>query len=233
MAHRPRDPSTRTLTGVAIFSTIALGVMFRAPPRPQPGPVLHVPHVPSPPVIDGSVDEPAWRGPLASTGTLPNEDSRKMTDSSVRAIWSGQELFLVLYAADDDIRATVTTPDAPLWQEDAFRVAFAIPGDPRLRVIYVSPLGTLTDAYIEGDAVDMSWQSGARVGCDVDGTMNDPRDDDEEWVVEMAVPLASIGLRGVPGERVGFSVRRCDAPKGQSRRCGAWGEKGGQIELGR
>jgi hypothetical protein len=73
--------------------------------------------------------------------------------------------------------------------------------------------------------------SGAKVGHDLDGTPNDPRDDDEEWVIEMVTPFASIGLRGVPGERIGFSARRCGAPKGATRRCAAWGEPGGEIVL--
>jgi hypothetical protein len=162
---------------------------------------------------------------------MKSVDGQRMTDSTVRLVWHGEELYLLLYAADNDIRATVTLADAPLWQEDAFRLAFSLPGDPRARVIYVSPIGTLTDAYVKGDVVDTSWQSGARVGRDVDGTLNDPRDDDEEWVIEMAVPFASLGIHGAAGERLGFSARRCDAPKGSGRRCSSWGDPDGEIVL--
>ncbi len=231
MGHPPRDRSSLTLAAVGVVSTVALGVMFRAPQRLPPGPVLRVPHVATAPVIDGLVTDPAWQGDVASTGMLASVDDQPMTASSVRLVWSGDQLYLLLYAADADIRATVTTPDAPLWQEDAFRLDFTVPGDPRMRVLFVSPRGTLTDEYVQGDEVDTSWTSGARIGLDVDGTLNDPRDYDEEWVVEMALPLASIGLRGVAGERVGFSASRCDAPKGLGRRCGAWGAPTGQLEL--
>jgi hypothetical protein len=54
--------------------------------------------------------------------------------------------------------------------------------------------------------------------------VNDSRDDDEEWVIEMAVPFESIGLRGERGESIGFSARRCDTPKEEARTCAAWGE---------
>ena len=231
MARPPRDRSTLTLGAVGVVATLAMAFMFRPPPRVHRGPELRVPHAAASAVIDGEVDEAAWRGEVASTGFLLGVDGQRMTASSVRMVWKDDLLYVLLYAADADIRATITTPDAPLWPEDAFRLTFNVRGDPRARVIYVSPLGTVTDEYVRGDAVDTSWQSGAEVGHDIDGTPNDPRDDDEEWVIEMAIPLSSIGLGGGPGERVGFSARRCDVPKGAGRRCGAWGEPDGEIVL--
>ncbi len=231
MAPRPPDRSTRTLGAVGLVATLVIAFMFRPPLRAHPGPELRVPHVAAAPGIDGVIDDAAWRGEVASTGFLRSVDGQRMTDSSVRMVWKDDMLYVLLYAADADIRASITSPDAPLWQEDAFRLSFRVRSEPRLRVIYVSPLGTLTDEYVQGDVVDTSWQSGATVGRDLDGTPNDPRDDDEEWVIEMAIPFASIGLRRVAGERVGFSARRCDAPKGAGRRCGAWGEPDGEIVL--
>ena len=39
----------------------------------------------------------------------------------------------------------------------------------------------------------------------------------------MAVPFASLGMKGDPGESVGFAVERCDAPAPGARACGEWG----------
>jgi hypothetical protein len=64
---------------------------------------------------------------------------------------------------------------------------------------------------------------GARAAVDLDGTTNDPSDEDEEWVVEAAIPLASLGLAARPGATLRLSLERCDVPKGSSRRCGVWG----------
>jgi hypothetical protein len=55
---------------------------------------------------------------------------------------------------------------------------------------------------------------------------------DEEWVIEMAIPFESLGMRGEPGESVGFSVRRCDTPKGSPRVCAGWGEPTAETALG-
>jgi hypothetical protein len=59
------------------------------------------------------------------------------------------------------------------------------------------------------------------VGHDVDGTIDDVRDDDEEWIVEAAVPLEQLGL-GSQGGRVGVTVSRCDVPKDGIERCGSY-----------
>src|SRR5258708_1955311 len=83
-------------------------------------------------------------------------------------------------------------------------------------------------------AIDASWRSGAHVSRELDGTADDGRDTDEEWSVEMAVPFASLGMRGQPGERAGFAVERCDAPARGERVCGQWGEdgrEGGQLVI--
>jgi len=60
----------------------------------------------------------------------------------------------------------------------------------------------------------------------LDGTPNHPEDNDEEWVLEIAIPLESLGLNGAPGERIGLSMHRCDTTHRGKRVCGAWGETG-------
>ncbi len=67
-------------------------------------------------------------------------------------------------------------------------------------------------------------QSGVHVSHELDGTVNNPEDVDEEWVIEMAVPFESIGMKGEKGESIGFAVHRCDTPKGEPRVCSGWGE---------
>jgi hypothetical protein len=238
MAALPRNHDSRLLLAIGLGTTVAMALAFGAPraqvanaPAAPAGPILRVPHSTAAIELDGEIDDPLWRGELASTGVMPSVDGQPMTDSTVRLAWKGDRLYVLLYAADSDIHATQTANDVPLWTEDSFRIAFTLPGDPRARVVTVSPLGTVTDAFVRGEDVDVSWSSGVKLGHDLDGTPNDPRDDDEEWVIEMAIPLASLGLQGKAGERIGFAARRCDAPKGAAKRCAAWGERGGELEL--
>jgi hypothetical protein len=62
---------------------------------------------------------------------------------------------------------------------------------------------------------------GADVGVDMDGSLDVPSDDDEEWVVEARVPLAGLGHGDVMAR-----VRRCDRVKDGRERCGS-----GQVLL--
>ncbi|HEY1817032.1 MAG TPA: hypothetical protein VGG74_32010, partial [Kofleriaceae bacterium] len=98
-------------------------------------------------------------------------------------------VFIGLYAADDDIRST-----------DAFDVAL---GSVKL---HVTATGKLDPAI-----------AGARVAVDRDGSLDDDRNFDEEWLIELAIPRDA--LRGGP---LAISASRCDTPKHRTQRCTAW-----------
>jgi hypothetical protein len=138
----------------------------------------------------------------------------------------------MLYAGDEDIEATHAAESA-VWLDDSFHLVFTGERDGAEEAFDVSALGAMTDGARRGAGpFDWSWQSGAHVSHELDeGTANDPRDADEEWVIEMAVPFEAIGLEGRRGERVGFSAHRCDTPKAGRRMCGAFGESGGGVVL--
>jgi hypothetical protein len=99
-------------------------------------------------------------------------------------------------------------------------------------VIEVTSSGVITDAVRRrGGLLDSTWESGAHISHERDGTLDDATDDDEEWVIEMAIPFESFGLRGERGERMGFRARRCDTPKMAIRVCASWGEGTSEGEL--
>ena len=187
---------------------------------------LRVPHVKGSITLDGDLDDTGWLGPLARTGAFVGANGAEARPySDARAVWGDGHLYLALYAADEDVRATSRVADGPTWVDDSFRLVFTS-GDVE-SVIDISAAGVVTDSRrSHGGALDYSWDSGLHVSTELDGTMNDPRDEDEEWTLEVAIPFESLGMRGVAGERIGFSVRRCDTPKGASRVCASWGERG-------
>lgn len=188
--------------------------------------VLHVPHVPGGINLDGDTDDKGWTmppGPARTGPFLLANGAPARPYSETRLVWGDGYLYLCLYAADEDVETRTKQHDGPLWLDDSFRVTFARPGTEY--VIEVSPAAVVTDSIRkDGGAYDYSWESGVHVSKELDGTMNKPDDEDEEWVIEMAVPFESIGLKGEPGESIGFSVRRCDTPKHVSRVCASIGE---------
>ena len=187
--------------------------------------VLHVPHAGGSVVLDGDTDDPSWTalpgpartGPFVSPSGAP---FRPYADA--RLLWGDGQLYIALYAADEDIRSRTDQPDGPTWLDDSFRLVFSRDGVQY--VVEVSSNGAVTDAVRKSDGrLDYTWSSGAHVSHDQDGTPNDPTDTDEEWVIEMAVPFESLGVRCEHGSRIGFSARRCDM-RGRLRSCGSWGE---------
>jgi hypothetical protein len=192
----------------------------------EPEEVLHVPHAPGAILLDGDTDDKGWTGnppPARTHAFLAPNGAPARPFSEIRMVWGDGYLYLSLYAADEDIESRTADNDGPVWLDDAFRVVFTR-GDTQY-AIEVSPRAVVTDSVRHGDGKwDYAWTAGVHVSKEADGTINDPKDKDEEWVIEMAVPLESIGLEGKPGESIGFTASRCDTLRTGGRSCGSWGE---------
>lgn len=189
--------------------------------------VLRVPRSPGAITLDGDTDDPGWvrpPGPAKTGGFLMENGEKSRPYSQARLVWGDDYLYLALYASDEDIESRVDRPDAPLSpDDDAFRIVFS-QGDTEY-AFDVSPSALITDSIRRGaGAWDTTWNSGAHVSREIDGTTNDPKNLDEEWEIELAIPLSSLGLRGEPGENIGLSFHRCDTPKGSRRVCSGWGD---------
>jgi cellulose/xylan binding protein with CBM9 domain len=199
---------------------------------------LHVPHAQGAVTLDGDTDDPAWLRETAKTQAFVGPDGVNAARpySEARFVWGDGHLYVMLYAADEDIHATHTAPDGPVWLDDSFHFVFN--DGAREYSFDVSALGTLTDGVRKVGSsskdgsrpFDYQWNSGAHLSHELDGTPNAPENEDEEWVIEMAIPFEALGLKGERGERIGLWLRRCDTPKLAPftstpgvRSCGSWG----------
>ncbi|MDB5217654.1 MAG: hypothetical protein JWO86_5581 [Myxococcaceae bacterium] len=200
-----------------------------------PDVVLVVPHTKRPIVLDGQLTDPAWLDEAVRTGPFLESGGPLLGHqySEARFLWGDDHLYVGLYASDEDIRATHEAQDSQIWRDDSFRLAFD--DGAREYLFDVSPIGALADGVrtlaSPKSAFDYTWTSRARVAHELEGTPNDPSNNDEEWVIEMAIPLASLGRKGAHGEKLGLWVARCDTPKDQPRSCGDWGRTHGRGVL--
>jgi len=127
--------------------------------------------------------------------------------SDVRLAHEGGTLHVVLYASDHDIVTSGASADGPMWKGDDFHVVFT--RGTTSFAFDIDPRCTITDGKREAQgAWNYAWQSGAKATCDTDGTVDQPGDNDEEWVVDLDIPMSAMDL----GEKdtVDLSVRRCD-----------------------
>jgi hypothetical protein len=147
-----------------------------------------VPMVTGPITIDGELHEPDWNT-LARYAVFTVDGREARPYSQIRLLRDAQTLYIGLYAADQDIRSS-----------DAFELAIG------MLALSIGPRARLTPPI-----------AGARVAADVDETLDDPRDEDEEWVIEAAIPIAAI-----PPGATTIHARRCDTPKDGIERCGTW-----------
>jgi hypothetical protein len=146
-----------------------------------------IPLAGNPIVLDGAWHEPAWNS-RALRGVLADERGAPARPySEIRLLHDASTLYLGLYAADEDIGSN------DRWQLILGELAFEV--DPAAHATY----------------------AGARAAVDVDGTLDKHDDYDEEWVLEVAVPIASVGAAPVA-----VDARRCDTPKHGTERCGQW-----------
>jgi hypothetical protein len=233
----------RGLSLCVVIATLAQAGCHRAPgttPAPEPAATtasavasareaLAVPRAKGSIRIDGELEEDDWRSAVRTGAFVDAQGSEARPFSDARFLRGDRAIYVVLYAADDDIRAAVKEHDGPVWTDDAFLVtlgpdALDAPDAPSFE-IDISAAGVISDARrgAKGER-DAAWESGIEVAIDRDGTMNDASDEDEEWVVEARIPLAAIGVSSEPGARMSFAASRCDRPRaGGPRRCGSLG----------
>jgi hypothetical protein len=191
---------------------------------------LQVTHARGRVVPRGRFDVHVWGG-AANTGTLLDRAGLGAVPvSEARFLWSEEALYLFFYAGDLDLQAHTTKHDGPVWNDDSVTLAFPVT-DGTERVIQISVTGTVADGVCPGDAAsladprcDLGWESGVRVGTDADGTLNHVGDRDEEWAVEAAIPLTSIGVSAATaGTHIPLWIGRCEIAHEGPRACGAWG----------
>jgi len=170
-------------------AVFALGACKRH--RDAPPPPLapgEVPRVTAPIVVDGELHERDWNA-IARVAVFTANGAEARPYSQIRLLRDPEMLYVGLYAADQDIRST-----------DAFELAIGT------LALSIDPHGRIEPPV-----------AGARAAADVDETLDDPSDEDEEWVVEVVIPIAAI-----PPDTTTIHAARCDTPKDGKRRCGSW-----------
>jgi hypothetical protein len=201
---------------------------------------LHVPHATAPIPIDAEIEgKKVWEPEAGRTGNFTDTGGKGMVPyTEVKLRWGDGKLYFLMYAGDLDLEGSVREPDGPVARDDSFHLE--IRGHDGVRVVEVSVLGTVTDARCRDDraaskdpaspvdvtapSCDRGWQSHAVVAVDTDGTLNRVGDNDEEWVVEMALPFDALGLGSAgPGTRIPLAIRRCEVGARGPGPCGSWG----------
>ncbi len=193
----------------ALLVVMALGGCSRSPPAFS-GPRLIALSAGVEPTLDGEVEEPEWIA-TPSTGAFGSllDGGFLSPHTELRALWTPRSLWLSVYCADQDVRAS-----------DAVHLRLG-----KTLELTVHASGTMTGA-----------PPGVRLAVDLDGTLDvDDGEDDEEWAAELEVPWSVLGL-DTPPPSLEVTAWREDTPKGAPPRTVSWsrnstGPAPGLIEL--
>jgi hypothetical protein len=155
-----------------------------------------------PPVIDGRLDDDAWRqapatAPFVDIRGGDRPDPRFVT--TARLAWDDSCLYIGAALQEPHVWGTLTRRDAVIYHDNDFEVFLDPDGDNHhYYELEINALGTEWDLLLVrpyrdgGPAVDAWDIAGLRTAVAVDGTLNDPADRDRGWSVEMAIPWAVL-----------------------------------------
>jgi hypothetical protein len=163
-------------------------------------------------IIDGKGDDAAWQ--RAETASLV--DVRFLSGerfhsrpTEVRMLWDDERLYVLFVATDPDVWSTLADRDDPLWNQEVVEIFFDPDGDGLNYVeIEVNPLNAIVDLLVSkalglGGRSYFEWSPEYDTAVHVEGTLNDPSDEDQYWSMELALPweVLRADVLDVPGDR--------------------------------
>ena len=191
--------------------------------------------------VDGFLNEPAWeKAPMVKLSLGKNPEGiypEPISKTEGRVLHDNTYLYVAFKAYDKDIWSYFTERDAITCWEDVLEVFLKT--DPVTRPsdepdpyydFEINSLGTVMDAFVaKRDAARnyarwSNWNcSGLKVATQAKGTLNNWRDVDEYWTLEVAIPFAELptlnGEHPKKGDVWLFNLARYDysvyLPKGE------------------
>jgi hypothetical protein len=156
----------------------------------------------TPPVIDGKLDDVAWRSAPWTQNFVDIEGSQKPTPefrTRAKMCWDTEYFYVVAMLEEPHLWGTLTKRDSIIYHDNDFEVFVDPDGDRHTYNEYeINVLGTEMDLYMNrpyrsGGDYDIVWDfDGVRSAVSHIGTINDPSDRDNGWTVEIAIPWSSL-----------------------------------------
>ncbi|MEZ5038723.1 MAG: carbohydrate-binding family 9-like protein [Saprospiraceae bacterium] len=152
--------------------------------------------------IDGLLDESIYK--KAPRVYLKNSLSKDVTgdpayETYAQVAYDDAFLYVAFSCNDQDIYSSFSKRDEHLWEEEAVEVFIDTDNEPNNYVeLEVSPKNILYDSYIVDPAkIDVPETlkynlKAIKTAVKLSGTVDNRKDKDKNWTVEMAIPFAEI-----------------------------------------
>ncbi len=159
-------------------------------------------HTQHPIVIDGTLDDPAWReAPWTSDFVDIEGDARPRPRfrTRVKMLWDENYLYIAAELEEPDVKATLLQHDSVIFHDNDFEVFVKpLPRTPSYFEFEMNALNTgwdlfLAKPYKMGGHADNSWDAtGMKTAVHIEGTLNQSSDRDRGWTLEIAYPWRSF-----------------------------------------
>jgi len=193
--------------------------------------------------IDGIPSDSIWQQAkpiVLKENRSGNDVLDSQLQTQVMACYDDSTLYFVFICDDPDIWTSFTQRDEHLWEEEAIEVFIDVDDVPETYVeIEVSPANVLFDSYIvDPQNIDVPATArfnlpGIRTAVEINGTLNEREDKDQNWTVEIAIPLKDLvneKTKQVTSQtEIKINFYRLDENHGVDRMSYAWSPTTGRF----
>jgi hypothetical protein len=182
-----------------IFLAIALSGVVATADEPK---VYECQRAAGPLKIDGQMDDTAWQAAPWTDYFVDIEGDAKPLPrfkTRVKMLWDDEYFYVAAMMEEPHVWATLTKHDSVIFHDNDFEVFIDPNGDTLEYYEYeINALNTGWDLFLDkpyrhGGKARNEWEiPGLRTAIHVDGTLNDPRDQDRGWSVEIAFPWKAL-----------------------------------------
>jgi len=156
-------------------------------------------------VIDGRDDEACWsKAPWTEFFTdIKNGIPTTTKATRCKMLWDKDFLYVFARLKESNLWATLTEHDSQVFQDNAFEI-FINPDGSNFNYFefQINANGTVWDLFMpkpyrNGGKNLTSWDiKGLQKAIQLNGTLNNASDTDDNWSIELAIPLKSLSMSG-------------------------------------
>lgn len=154
--------------------------------------------------IDGNIHKPAWSHAPWTADFVDIEGNLKPLPrfrTRAKMLWDDECFYIAAEMEEPHIWATLTERDSVIFHDNDFEVFLNPTCDTRnYYELEINALNTVWDLllrkpYREGGKGENDYDIiGLRTATRIRGTLNDPRDTDQGWDVEIAMPWSAFNI---------------------------------------
>ena len=186
-------------------------------------PLYKVARATAPIIVDGKMDDAAWKNAQeVSFDYFYRGDTKPMDKQKTkfRMLWDDTNMYLFYTAEDNSLTFRETNPDGRPYLDDCAEF-FVLPVPDSLNMHFGFEINIAKAAYdyimfwkyVNNRSVFVKqYNPDYKIAVTTDGTINDDKDKDKGWTMEIAIPFASLGgfQRPKAGVKWAFQAVRQD-----------------------